>query len=99
MYYNPKEFTYYSERFNRNVTVPLNYESDGATGAIDIYSQAWWAHDILKENKKWDDGTECTNWQASWVIYDILKLEGRWFRKYTWFISTLIYGETLGKLI
>jgi len=92
-YVNPAEFTYHSLRHGKSKTVPWLYESDGATGASDIWSRAWWVHDILIESRKWDDGTTCSNRQASWVIYDILKHEGRWFRARTWFVATLVYGE------
>ena len=91
-YINPTKFTYYSKRFNRYVTVEKGFPSDGATGAWDIKSQAWWVHDVLCVKWAWDDGTKCSNWQASWVLRDILKSEGRWFRCNSWFIATLLYG-------
>ena len=47
MYKNKAEIKYYSKRYNKHVTVPKGYNSDGATGAIDIYSDAWWIHDKL----------------------------------------------------
>jgi len=77
IYHNPKEIIYISPRYGKQKTVPEGYISDGATGAVDIYSNAWWVHDILKWDKFWDDGTECSNTQASFVIYDILVSEGR----------------------
>lgn len=94
MYYNNAEFTYYSHRYNKAVTVPLNYKSDGASGpALDVCSKAWFSHDMLCETGLWDDGTKCTNWQASQVISDILKDDcGRWFRAHTWFWATFLFG-------
>jgi hypothetical protein len=94
-YYNKTEFTYYSERYDKWVTVPKGYESDGSSGGFDINSRSWWCHDILKEFEVWDDGSACSNTQASFVIYDILKSEGRWFRARTWFIATLAWGTVV----
>ena len=91
-YYNQREFTYYSKRYNKKITVPKGYKSDGATGAIDINSKAWWVHDILCEFGKFDDGTPCNNLQASSVLSDILKSEGRWFRARSWFVATWLFG-------
>jgi len=65
---------------------------DGATGAMDIDSFGWLFHDVLKRDKCFWDGSKCTNWQASQVLSDILKSEGRWFRSRTWFFSTLLWG-------
>jgi len=92
-YANPKQFIYVSERFNKTVTVPEGYKSDGASGpASDIYSQSWWVHDVLCDTGRWDDGTKCTNWQASKVLSDILKSEGRSIRSFTWLWTTFFFG-------
>ena len=91
-YTNPLEFTYPSLRYGKNVTVPVGYQSDGATMVIDIYSRAWWVHDILCDSGTWDDGTPATNWQASTVLSDILWFEGRWFRALTWWVGTWLFG-------
>lgn len=89
-------------------TVPEGYISDGASGAIDIQSEGWKVHDWLKGNWlgigpnpygcKWDDGTECTNKQASYVLHDILKAEGRGIRAKYWFTATYLWGETFGRV-
>lgn len=92
MYYCPKEIVYESPRYKKTVTVPEGYPSDGATGAIDIYSDSWWVHDVLCDRGTFDDGTPCTNWQASQVLQDILKKEGRWFRSKYWFWFTWLFG-------
>lgn len=85
--------TYYSDRYNKEVSITTNDSPyDGATGAKDINSFGWLFHDVLKRDKKWADGSKCSNWKASKVLYDILKEEGRWFRARSWFISTLIWG-------
>lgn len=91
-YYAPRKIEYFSLRYNKWVTVPKGYPSDGATGAIDINTQGWWVHDVLCDKGTWDDGTPVTNWQASQVLSDILASEGRWFRKHTWFWATWILG-------
>ena len=83
---------YYSERYGKEVRVPRGYLSDGATGAIDIDSLSWWVHDKLCDTGTWDDGTPVTNWQASHVLSDILKSEGRWVRSKYWFWSTWLFG-------
>ncbi len=83
---------YYSERYSKYVVCECGDKSDGATFAKDINSFSWIFHDDIKKYKKFENGTVCSNWQASWIIYDILKEEGRWFRARTWFISTLGFG-------
>jgi len=89
----PAEILYFSERYDKYVTVPKGYASDGASGpASDIYSRGWWVHDVLCDRGKWDDGTRCTNWQASMVLSDILKSERRWVRSKTWLVATFLFG-------
>ena len=83
---------YFSKRYGKFVFVPTKYFSDGATGAIDIVSDGWWIHDKLKKEKKWEDGTYCSNWQASCVLSDILLREKRYFRSVYWWFATLIWG-------
>ena len=92
-YFCPATIIYHSKRYDKWVTVPKGFGSDGSSGAVDIYSQSWWVHDLLCVTGTFDDGTTCTNLQASFVLYDILKSEGRWFRKYTWFAATYLFGE------
>lgn len=98
----PYTIYYHSRRYDKNVTVPAGFLSDGATGAMDIWSEGWWVHDWLCGNwlgegpkppiGQWDDGTKLTNWQASQVLQDILASEGRWFRSKYWFWSTYFFG-------
>ena len=92
MYYRKTGFTYYSAGYDKFITVPAGYPSDGATGARDINSLSWWVHDVLCDFGVFDDGTPCTNWQASTILSDILKAEGRWFRARSWFIMTWLLG-------
>lgn len=91
-YIKETQLLYYSSRYKRHVLVPEGYASDGATGARDIVSNAWWVHDKLCDEGKFYDGTPCTNWQASMILKDILKSEGRWFRARSWFVMTWLFG-------
>ena len=94
IYINPKTIKYFSKRYNKWVIVEQGFESDGASGpAIDICSNSWFIHDKVCDTKKFDDGTNCSNIQASFILYDILKSEGRHIRKYTWFVSTYLWGQ------
>ena len=86
-----KSFVYYSERYDKHITVVAGIY-DGATGAMDITSASWYVHDQLCNTGKFDDGTDCTNWQASQILQDILKAEGRWARARYWFWSTWFFG-------
>lgn len=88
----PYQINYYSPRYGKFVTVPMGYRSDGATGAWDIWSEGWWVHDKLCDTGTWDDGTPCYNNQASQVLSDILKKEGRWFRARYWKWFTWLFG-------
>lgn len=86
-------FLYHSPRYGKSVTVPAGYVSDGASGpAVDIYSEGWWVHDVLCDRGTWDDGTPCNNWQASTVLHDILKSEGRYVRAFSWRWATWLFG-------
>ncbi len=84
---------YFSERFGKWVGVEKGDRSDGATYAKDINSFGWLFHDELKVCKTFEDGTTCTNWQASVILGDLLALQGRWFRRYTWLSTTYVFGE------
>ena len=92
MYTLPCTIRHNSERYGKTVTVPAGYHSDGATGAIDIYSDGWWVHDWLCDHGVWDDGSPCNNWQASTVLSDILRAEGRWVRAIYWWPATWLFG-------
>lgn len=93
MYTNHHRFTYYSSRYDKSVTVPAGYMSDGATGAIDIKNSiSWWVHDVLCDTGKFDDGTDCTNWQASMILSDILSEEGHYIRSIGWLWATWLFG-------
>ena len=84
--------TYYSPRYNRSITVPAGFYSDGATWAPDIDSDAWWFHDVLCRYGKWDDGTACSRWQASTVLYDIMRRDGFPWLAPWWWAATYLFG-------
>lgn len=92
IYVTIRTVSYWSKRYDKYVTIRRNWSFDGATFAKDINSMSWLVHDVLCYLGHFDDGTECTNLQASLILYDILKSEGRWFRKYTWFLATWLFG-------
>lgn len=88
-----EDAVYTSHRYKKTATARKGFPSNGASGpAEDVVSKAWFIHDWLRTMFKWDDGTECTNLQASFVLHDILMKENRWFRARTWFVATLGWG-------
>lgn len=91
-YYAPGTSIWHDRKTDKYVTVPIGYPSDGASGpAIDIYSWAWWFHDVLCDRGTWDDGSAATPKDASRVLKDILKQEGRDIRAPLWGFWTWIY--------
>ena len=85
--------SYYSKRYNKHICItPQDPTYDGATGARDIDSFGWLYHDVLCRDGCFSDGTKCNNWQASQVLSDILKEEGRWVRSKTWLWMTWLIG-------
>lgn len=87
-----KAIVYFSPRYKKTITVPESFISDGATGAMDIASRAWFIHDILCAFGKWDDGTKLSNWQCSQVLQDVLVEEGRYWQSKRWFWATWFMG-------
>lgn len=87
-----KEYKYTSRVFKKTVICEVDFDSDGATYAMDIDSYSWLVHDKLKKTRKWYDGKHCSNWKASVVIAEILFSEGRYIRAIPWTLGTLIYG-------
>lgn len=86
-----QDIVYFSPQYQKQVTVKAGIY-DGATGATDLNSAAWYVHDQLCNTGQWDDGTKLSNWQCSQVLQDILKAEDRWFRARTWFWATWLFG-------
>jgi len=87
-----KEIRYWSPRYKKLITVEYDYPSDGATFASDIYSDSWWVHDKLCDTGVFEDGTPCTNLQASMILRDILLNEGRYVRGIYWMWMTFAFG-------
>ena len=86
------DWKHWSDRYRKWVKVRKGQVRDGATGAMDIDTLAWWVHDQLCADGCWADGTDVTPWQAASVLGDILRSEGRWFRATTWKYTTLLFG-------
>ena len=88
-----KDKTYYSKRYNNYLQIKTTDKPyDGATGAMDINSFSWLFHDVACRDGCFMDGELLTNWQASNILSDILKSEGRWFRARTWHVATWLFG-------
>jgi len=88
-----KHKSYFSKRYQKRVDIKITDKPyDGASGAKDINSFGWLFHDVLCRDGCFADGTKCTNWQASQVLSDILKSEGRWFRSKSWLWATWLFG-------
>ena len=90
------DFIYYSPRYLEVVIVKKGLY-DGATGAMDITTKAWWVHDQICKDPYFRSGKPITAWQASCILHDVLNDEGRWFRKYSWQYSTFLFGCKLAK--
>ena len=86
------KYRYLSKRFNRAVTIEIGFKSDGASGAWDIKSDSWGIHDKICQRGTWDDGTLLSNFDASTVLSDILRSEGRYFRAVYWWAATFCCG-------
>lgn len=96
-YYAPRKMTWTDSKTGNTVTVPKGYPSDGASGpAIDIYSNAWWFHDVLCDRGTWDNGTPCTAKDASRVLKDVLNKEGRHIRAPFWGFITWCWTASVG---
>lgn len=85
-------YRYYSARYNRYLTIPHDYPSDGATSAPDIDTDAWWFHDRACERGRWDDGVPIDNWTASTILADILWEDGFKVRAVRWWWATYLFG-------
>ena len=86
------QYHYHSNRYKRDIIIPKGFYSDGATDAIDINSDAWIVHDYICRYGIWYGGEKICNFQASMIVYDILKEEGHDIRKYAWFLATFLFG-------
>ncbi len=87
-----EEYTYYAKRYNRRLTIPKGFKSDGATGVPDIDTDGWLIHDWICDVGLWDDGTKIDNWTASTVFGDILWRDGFKIYSVLWWIGTFAFG-------
>lgn len=87
-----ENIAYFSEKYQEWIGCEKGDRSDGATFAKDLNSFSWLFHDELCNDGTFEDGTPCNNWQASSVVYEILDIEGYWFRKRSWAVGTWIGG-------
>lgn len=87
-----EDIGYCSKKYDKWIVARKGFLSDGATSAIDIDSFSWIFHDPLCEFGKFEDGSLCNNWQASTVLSNILKEEGRYIRTVTWLWATWLFG-------
>ena len=85
---------YFSKRYGKRVALEVGEIFDGATFEYDIDSWSWPIHDKLKITRQWKDGTHCSNFKASVVVFDILVSENRFIRAPLWFTGTLVWGYT-----
>ena len=85
---------YDSPRYKKTVTVPVGFWSDGATMFPDVDSYFWVTHDYLVNGKghDWDDGSHCSNWQASVIVWDILSAEKKHLIKAPVFLAVWGFG-------
>ena len=87
-----QSLAYYSKRYKKWIGAEEGDRYDGATCAPDIDSFCWLFHDELCNDGTFEDGTTCNNWQASRVLSDIMRDEGRSVRPWTWLAATWLFG-------
>lgn len=84
--------TFHSDWLNRDITVTTGDKSDGATQVPDIHSDGWGFHDQLCRSGKFDDGTKCSNLQASIVLFEVMWKEGHKLKAVLGLPGTFIGG-------
>ncbi len=88
-----RRYRYYSPRYNRHITIPARFYSDGATRARDLENtDAWVVHDHICRYAVWDDGTPIDNWTASTVLADLLWRDGYRMESIWWWWGTYLFG-------
>lgn len=92
MYECDKDYHYFSHRYYKRVFIKKGTLSDGATGALDIHSAAWWVHDELCKTARWADLSPARPWQCACVLGDVLRQEGRYLRSIYWKYFTYLFG-------
>jgi len=86
----------YCARYDKWVSLPQDYHSDGASGTASDVGTAWLWHDRLCEVRKWEDGSEASAWQASAFLKDCLAEEGRPWRSNAWALATYFWQRARG---
>lgn len=92
---NGRYFTIYALSYKTRygtVEIHSGFESDGATYFPDIDSWFWLVHDKCKADRKFKDGSHCSNQQASVIAFDILIKEKRYMLAPCVFLATWLYG-------
>jgi hypothetical protein len=87
----------YLTRYGKEIVGHPGYKWNGADWVNDLddgptMSMAPLIHDVACEFGTFDDGSPISNWQASQVLKDILKDEGRWVRMVPWRWGTFLFG-------
>lgn len=82
-YVNKIQRTFITRYEGKTVTVPIDFESDGATYAPNI-GFGWLFHDHMFKYGKFDDGTPLKWRQANRIMVDVMEAEGwpRWVRRF-----------------
>lgn len=92
VYLSTEKYVYYSERYDKFLTIPEGYPSNGANAVKDKCPTAFFVHDYGCNEGKWDDGSLMCNRELSSVYADILKGVGFWWRSKIRWIGTFIGG-------
>ena len=66
------EYTSYSKRYGKFLTIPDEFPSNGADVVKDLCPTGFFNHDFCCHHGKFDDGSRMYNLQASFIYYDIL---------------------------
>jgi hypothetical protein len=94
VYFCPIELVY--KKGDKTFTTPKGYPSDGASGATDIYSYSWFAHDRACDVGEWDDGSKMTPREASEMLSWYLAQENRKLRAWYWRWTTRRWTRIVG---
>ena len=80
---NPADIVFRTGRYEKTVTVPKGFLSDGATGVSEL-GKGFFIHDWLFFAGRFDDGSRCEFEQANRIYEDYLRTTGysirAWFR-------------------
>lgn len=73
VYIKDGEYLFYSHRYKQYLLIPDGYPSNGADIVEDICGKCFFIHDFICNEGRWLNGDLISNWQASFVYYDLLK--------------------------